>query len=71
MSNIAINYVPMNENLKLITWNATSVMSSCTYIVDMLKLNHFDILGISEHWLRDVDLHFLDQLDSNYKRYAV
>ena len=61
----------MNKHLKLITWNATGVMSSCTYIVDMLKLKNVDILGISEHWLRDVDLHFLDQLDSNYKSYAV
>ena len=46
-------------------------MSSCTYIVDMLTRENVDILGISEHWLREVDLLFLDQLDSNYKSYAV
>ena len=61
----------MNEHLNLVTWNATGVMSSCTYIVDMLTHKHVDILGISEHWLREVDLHFLDQLDSNYKSFAV
>ena len=59
--------IPMHEQLKLVTWNATGVMSSCTYIVDLLTDKNVDILGISEHWLREVDLHFLDQLYSNYK----
>ena len=48
------------------TWNATGMLSSCSYIVDILTYKNIDILGISEHWLRETDLHFLDQLHSNY-----
>ena len=58
------------ENLKFMTWNATGIMSSCSYLIDTIKFKNIDICGISEHWLRETDLHFLDNLDSNFKCYA-
>ena len=61
----------MNVKLNLMTWNATGMMSSCSYIVDILTYKKVDILGISEHWLRETDVHFLDQLHSNYKSFSV
>ena len=63
--------VLMNEHLNLMTWNATGMMSSSSYIVDILTYKKVDILGISEHWLREIDLHFLDQLHSSYKSFSV
>ena len=58
------------ESLKFMTWNATGIMSSCSYLIDALKSKNIDICGISEHWLREYDLHFLENLDSNLKCHA-
>ena len=53
------------------TWNATGVMSSCTYLCNTLNENSIDICGIAEHWLFERDLHFLDSIDNMYCSYAV
>ena len=58
------------DKLKIMTWNATGIMSSCSYLIDILNDKNIDICGISEHWLREIDLHFLDNLDSNFKCYS-
>ena len=59
------------ENLNLMTWNVTGIMSSSSYLVELLNNNAIDICGISEHWLYEKNLYFLESLDNNYKSYAV
>ena len=54
------------QNLNILTWNATGIMSSATYLTDCLYRNKKDICGISEHWLYEKDLQFLNQLDISY-----
>ena len=53
------------------TWNATGIMSSSTYLSSALSSYNVDICGVSEHWLRDRDLHFLDCIDNMYISHAV
>ncbi len=55
---------------KIMTWNATGIMSSCSYMCDTFQSEGIDICGISEHWLYTHNLHFLDCIHSNYKSYA-
>ena len=55
----------------ILTWNATGIMSSATYLCECLNANKIDICGISEHWLYEKDLHFLHQLDNSYNCHAV
>ena len=57
--------------LNICTWNATGIMSSATYLSNSLKYRNVDICGISEHWLYEKDLHFLNQIDNYYNSYAV
>ena len=40
-------------------------------VTDCLYRNKIDICGISEHWLYEKDLQFLNQLDNSYISYAV
>lgn len=60
-----------NAFLNICTWNATGIMSSATYLSNSLKYRNVDICGISEHWLYEKDLHFLNQIDNYYNSYAV
>ena len=61
----------MINNLNVITWNATGIMSSCSYLCDILIKKNIDISGLSEHWLRETDLHFLNNLDSKFTHHSV
>ena len=49
----------------IITWNATGIMSSAAYLSNCLNQNKVDICGISEHWLNEKDLSFLNQIDKH------
>ena len=53
------------------TWNATGVMSSSSYLSDCLSSKRIDICGLAEHWLYEKDLIFLNQINSNYICHAV
>lgn len=53
------------------TWNATGIMSSCTYLCNALSAQEVDICGISEHWLFEHDLQFLNSIDNMYYSHAV
>ena len=59
-------YPLMAEQLCIASWNATGIMSSTSYISSLLDKKHIHILGISEHWLFNHNLHFLDSINSNY-----
>ena len=61
----------MTVDLKLMTWNATGIMSSSSYLCDVLSGKDIDICGLAEHWLYENDLIFLDQINSSYKCHAV
>ena len=53
------------------TWNATGIMSSSSYLSDCFLSKNIDICGLSEHWLYEKDLIFLNQINSNYNCHAV
>ena len=46
-------------------------MSSSSYLSDVLNKCSIDICGISEHWLYEKDLYFLECIDKSYKSHAV
>ena len=60
-----------NNNLTIASWNATGIMSSASYLSDFLDINSIDICGISEHWLYDYDLHFLNHINSKYHSHSI
>ena len=58
-------------DLKLLSWNATGIMTSDSYIGRSLEQLSVDICGIGEHWLYMNDLHFLESISCSYKYAAV
>ena len=54
----------MTVNLKLTTWNAKGIMSGASYVSNLLKNRNIDIFGLSEHWLSNTNIHFLDGINS-------
>ena len=59
-------HVPLN----IVTWNATGLMSSCSYICDLLHEHEIDVCGIAEHWLYEKDIHFINNMDNMYSSIA-
>ena len=53
------------------TWNASGIMSSASYLSNTLKQFDIDICGVSEHWLYQKDFHFLDSVHKSYNHAAV
>ena len=60
-----------SKSFSILTWNATGIMSSAAYLIECLNKNDVDICGVSEHWLYEKDLTFLNQLDKCYSSFAV
>ena len=61
----------MAVNLKFATWNATGIMSGASYVNNLIKHKHIDTLGLSEHWLSNSNMHFLDSISSKYKYFGI
>ena len=59
-------FVLLVINLNIMPWNATGLISSASYLCDALKDKVVDICGISEHFLFPNNVHFLDNLNSDY-----
>ena len=55
-----------NNDIKLLTWNVTGIMSSASYLSDLLSDGNIDICGISEHWLTTSNLFFLGSISNDY-----
>jgi hypothetical protein len=53
------------------TWNCTGVMSSASYLSDLLQNHSIDICGMSEHWLFEHDLQFIYCINSHYTSYSI
>lgn len=53
------------------TWNSTGIMSSSTYLGEVLSVHSVHICGVSEHRLYRKDIHFLQSLNNNYKYIAI
>ena len=53
-------------NLNISTWNVTGLMSSSSYLCELLSSRSVDIVGISDHWLNHTNVHFLNCIDSMY-----
>lgn len=62
---------PVENSLNIMTWNATGIMSSSSYLASVLSTETIDFCGISEHWLYQNNTHFLDKIDNNYTSLAV
>ena len=54
------------NNLNLMCWNTDGIMSSTPYLLECLKTFKVHVCGISEHWLREYNLNFLNTIDSDY-----
>jgi len=39
------------NELRVITWNVTGLMSGASYLGNILKEGKMDVCGFSEHWL--------------------
>ena len=52
--------------ITLCTWNVTGLMSSAYYLSNLLDSEVIDVCGISEHWLYQSELHFLNSIHSDY-----
>ena len=61
-----------NQTLNVLTWNETGItcMSSAIYLCKCLNSYKIDICGISEHWLCEKDLRFLNQIDNLFISHA-
>ena len=57
-----MNCTPLN----FMTWNATGIMSSASYLNELLNVHNIDICGISEHWLYPENVCFLETIHVNY-----
>ena len=44
---------------------------SASYANKLLKKHQIDILGLSEHWLSDSNIHFLESINRNYTGFGV
>ena len=53
-------------NIQLCTWNATGLMSSAYYLSCLLNNETVDIVGLSEHWLRDENISFLKKKQGRF-----
>jgi exonuclease III len=54
--------------LRIACWNCSGIYGNYFYARDLLK--NTDILALSEHWLYNDDLSFLDGLDDQFCYYA-
>ena len=61
----------MELQLHLSSWNATGIMSSASYLSSFLDRNEVHIIGISEHWLFNHNMHFLDSINSEYTGFGI
>jgi len=59
-----------NENLKLCTWNVTGIISSASYLCDLLTDGKIYMCGISEHWITLDNMFVLDTIISDYDYFA-
>ena len=57
-------------NFNIATWNVTGIMCSSSYLCDLLRVRSIDIAGVSEHWLNEKNVHFLNSIDTLYKSVA-
>ena len=60
----------MELQLHLSSWNATGIMSSAS-LSSFLDRNEVHIIGISEHWLFNHNMHFLDSINSEYTGFGI
>ena len=61
----------MGLQLNLSSWNATGIMSSASYLSSFLDHNGVHIIGISEHWLFNHNMHFIDSINSAYTGFGI
>lgn len=61
----------MSVPLTLATWNATGIMSSPSYLGSMLGQKGINIIGLSDHWLNQFNIHFLQSIHREYVGFGV
>lgn len=61
----------MKKRSDLLTWNGTGVMSSSSYLCDILTQGDIHIFGIAENWLFPNNIHFSGHLSSDFNFHAV
>ena len=61
----------MGSHLYLTSWNATGIMYSASNLSSFLDRDEVHIIGISEHWLFNHNMHFLDSINSEYRGFCI
>lgn len=59
----------MIDKLNILSWNCKGVMSAVPYLNSCLERHQIDVCALSEHWLRTCNIHFLQQINHDYKPY--
>lgn len=56
--------------LNFMSWNCKGVMSASPYLNNCLVENNIHFCALSEHWLRLCNIHFLQQINTDYTVYS-
>lgn len=59
-----------STTLNLLTWNCKGVMSATLYLSEYLENQNIHVCALTEHWLRQSQIYFLQQINADYKPYA-
>ena len=58
-------------DLRILSWNATGIMTGIPYLTEELNNRNISICGISEHMLLPRNAHILGRIDKNYHAHTV
>ena len=58
-------------DLRIMTWNATGIMTGIPYLIEKLNQENVSICGLSEHWLQEHNKNLLDSIDFKYTSHLV
>ena len=59
------------EQINIMTWDVTSVLTGIPYLDFELKRNNIDICGLSEHWLLPENAYLLNTFHGDYISHVV
>ena len=57
--------------LKIMSWNATGIMTSIPYLLNELKNKNINICGVSEHWLLNHNAYILETINTEFHAHVI
>ena len=68
---VPCNVLILYSMIQLITWNVTGLMSSASYLCELLSSGNIDVCGLAEHWLMPHNSHFINCISTEYSAHTV